>query len=265
MAIAYVNGRHLGYSDTGGDGHPVILGHGYFTDHSVFAAQAEALHPRWRVIAWDARGHGATADDGEPCTYWDQARDVLGLMDHLGLPRATVGGISQGGFIALRTALLAPERVSALILSDTEATPCDPADKAGYGQMFAALAEHGPIDDLLIPLSRQIIGDDPHADEWRERWKHVVLPLGAAAGCLLERDDVSDRLAEITCPVLLMWGSEDRSLPRDRMDLLAERLPAATPVRVISGAAHTPALTHPAEVNRVLLEFLSTSASSAAA
>ncbi|RCG32677.1 alpha/beta fold hydrolase [Sphaerisporangium album] len=258
MATAFVNGRHLNYADAGGDGRPVILGHGFFTDHSVFDAQAEALLPHWRVIRWDARGHGGTPDDVEPYTYWDQARDVLALMDHLGLASATVGGISQGGFTALRVALLAPERVDALVLSDTEATPCDPGDKIGYGQMFAALAEHGPIDDLTGPLSQQIIGDDPRAAEWRERWKQGPLPLGAAAECLLERDDVSGRLAEITCPALLIWGSEDRSLPRDRMDLLAARLPAATPVTVIPGAAHTPALTHPAEVNHVLLDFLST-------
>ncbi|WP_433259778.1 alpha/beta fold hydrolase (plasmid) [Streptosporangium sp. CA-135522] len=262
MATAYVNGREINYTDTGGDGPPVILGHGYFTDHTVFAAQAAALSPQWRVIAWDARGHGATADADEPYTYWDQASDLLGLMDYLGIEQAAIGGISQGGFITLRAALLAPTRVSAIILSDTEATPCHPDDKVGYGQLFDALREHGPIDDLVTPLSMQLIGDHPQAAEWRERWKSRTLPLGESATCLLERDDVSDRLAEITCPALLIWGSQDTSLPRDRMDLLADRLPAATQVNVIAGAAHTPSLTHAQEVNQVLAEFLSALVSS---
>ncbi|MFC6903241.1 alpha/beta fold hydrolase [Nonomuraea dietziae] len=53
-----------------------------------------------------------------------------------------------------------------------------------------------------------------------------------------------------------MWGTEDLSLPRDRMDLLAARVATATPVHEIEGAAHTPALTHPDQVNRVMLSFL---------
>ncbi|GII96047.1 alpha/beta fold hydrolase [Sinosporangium siamense] len=257
MANVNVNGRSVTYSDSGGDGHPVILGHGFFLDHTVFAAQAEALGERWRVIAWDARGHGGTADDGVPFTYWDQARDVLALMDALGVERATVGGVSQGGFIALRTALLAPDRVSALILSDTEAQACDPYDKVRYEGLFAALSERGPAEELIGPLGTQIIGDHPQAEIWRERWRSSPLPLGSPVDCLLGRVDVTARLPEITCPALLMWGSQDRSLPVERMEVLRDRLHDATPIHVISGAAHSPPLTHPHEVNRVMSDFLS--------
>ncbi|MFC6903242.1 alpha/beta fold hydrolase [Nonomuraea dietziae] len=134
MPTLDINGLVIAYSDTGGSGQPVILGHGYFTDHTVFDAQAEFLSPQWRIIAWDARGHGNTPDSAKPYTYWDQARDALALMDHLQLRQAIVGGISQGGFIALRTALLAPDRVTALILSDTEATPATPPTRSGTGK-----------------------------------------------------------------------------------------------------------------------------------
>ncbi|MGC7098765.1 alpha/beta fold hydrolase [Amycolatopsis lurida] len=253
---ATVNGHEVRYFDSGGDGPPVLLGHGYFLDRTVFAAQVEVLAPRYRVICWDAPAHGETPGRAEPLTYWDLARDLLALMDHLDLPQAVVGGISQGGFIALRLALLAPERVKALVLMDTEATPCAEADRAGYEGMFAALREAGPVDDLLVPLSAQLLGDGPHAAEWRQRWRERELPLGTTVRCLLDRDDVSDRLAEITCPALLIWGSEDVSLPRDRMDLLADRLPKAGEVQVITGAAHTPALTHPDQVNPLLTRFL---------
>jgi pimeloyl-ACP methyl ester carboxylesterase len=257
VATTLVNGVRLTYSDSGGDGPALILGHGYFLDHTIFAAQAAEFAPPWRMIHWDARGHGGTSESETGYTYWDQARDVLGLMDHLGVERAVVGGVSQGGFIALRTALLAPERVGGLVLWDTEATPCDPGDRVAYRGLFDALIEHGPVDDLLFPLSAQLLGDHEVAGEWRDRWRSCpALPLGHAVDCLLDRDDVSGRLGEITCPVLLMWGEFDHSLPRDRMELLAERLPAADGVQVIGGAAHTPPLTHPAPVNKLLAEFL---------
>ncbi|GAA1032139.1 hypothetical protein GCM10009565_75900 [Amycolatopsis albidoflavus] len=137
----------------------------------------------------------------------------------------------------------------------------DPADKAAYDGMFAALREYGPIDDLIIPLSTQLLGESDLRDELRARWRAApALPLGPAAHCLLERDDVSGRLNEITCPTLLMWGEQDVSLPRDRMDLLSERLPNAGDVHVIHGAAHTPTLTHPEQVNPLLKQFLRTQA-----
>ena len=71
------------------------------------------------MITWDQRGFGQTEFDSQPFTYWDSADDCLGLLDHLQLDRAVIGGMSQGGFVALRAALKAPERVRALILHRT--------------------------------------------------------------------------------------------------------------------------------------------------
>ncbi|MDT8913560.1 alpha/beta hydrolase [Amycolatopsis sp. PS_44_ISF1] len=260
MPTATVNGIPLFFTDTGGpDDRVLLLGHGYFLDHTIFAAQIAAVFPGWRVIAWDARGHGQTPDAPEDTayTYWDHARDALGLLDHLGVDRAVLGGVSQGGFIALRAALLAPARVAGLVLWDTEATPCDPADKIGYTEMFAGLRQHGPADELTGPLATQLLGHSDQRQAWQRRWREAAaLPLGPAAACLLDRDDVSARLDEIGCPALLMWGEHDAALPQDRMNLLAEQLPAAGPVHVIDGAAHTPPLTHPLQVNPLLTAFL---------
>jgi pimeloyl-ACP methyl ester carboxylesterase len=257
MSVVQANGRTIQYSDSGGSRPAVILAHGYFLDKEMFAAQESSLSPQWRIISWDARGHGGTADDGVPFTYWDSARDLLGLMDALDIQTATVGGVSQGGFISLRAALLAPDRIRGLTLFDTEAQACDADDKVAYSGLFAALSANGPIDQLIEPLARQLIGDHPIAAEWIMKWRSQRLPLGTPVGCLLERDDIVDRLHEISCPVLLARGSEDMSLPRERMDVLAERLPHSTSVMTIRGAAHSPPLTHAEEVNELLTRFLS--------
>jgi pimeloyl-ACP methyl ester carboxylesterase len=258
MATASANGRAIAYTDSGGDGPPLLLLHGYFLDKEMFADVAEGL-PKVRIIAPDARGHGETDDDGVPFDYWDAARDVLGLMDELGVPRATVGGVSQGGFTSLRVALLAPERVESLVLFDTEAEAVSVEAKSGYHQLFDALIANGPIDELARPLALQLIGDaDDLVDAWVAKWQaHPErLPLGAPVACLLERDDIADRLPTIQCPTLLVRGSEDASLPPERMELLARRLPRATSVRTVHGAAHSPPLTHPAEVCALLGEFM---------
>src|SRR6266481_3888407 len=109
MPSASVNGISIAYSDSGGDGPAVVLSHGYLMDSSMFEPQVAALAPEYRVISWDERGFGGTRATG-PFSYWDSASDVLGLLDHLGIDKAVLGGMSQGGFLSLRAALLAPER-----------------------------------------------------------------------------------------------------------------------------------------------------------
>ena len=109
MQTAQINGTTISFEDSGGKGPVVILSHGFLMDHSMFDHQVEALKASYRVVTWDERGFGGTPATGE-FTYWDSANDVLGLMDHLGIQSAVIGGMSQGGFLSLRVALTAPER-----------------------------------------------------------------------------------------------------------------------------------------------------------
>jgi pimeloyl-ACP methyl ester carboxylesterase len=80
MPIAVVNGIEISYADSGGDGPAVVLSHGFLMDASMFDAQLAALAPEYRVITWDARGHGGTLAPG-PFSYWDLARDALALLN----------------------------------------------------------------------------------------------------------------------------------------------------------------------------------------
>src|SRR5580658_1873508 len=112
MPIAQVNGQRIHYQDTGGAGPPVIFSHGLFMDHEMFAPQVAALKGRYRVITWDERGHGGTAGASlDPFSYYDSADDLVALLGHLGIGRAVLAGMSQGGFLSLRVALIHPEVV----------------------------------------------------------------------------------------------------------------------------------------------------------
>src|SRR6267154_5431947 len=119
MPIAHVNGQKLYFEDTGGKGQVLVFSHGFLLDSDMFAAQVVALRQRYRCISWDQRGFGRTGTIDEEFTYWDSARDALALMDHLGVEQAVLIGLSQGGFLSMRAALLAPERVKALVLIST--------------------------------------------------------------------------------------------------------------------------------------------------
>jgi pimeloyl-ACP methyl ester carboxylesterase len=255
MPVARCGDSQVYYEDTGGDGPVIVLAHGYAMDHTMFEGVTR-LSPEWRVIRWDARGHGRTRDGGQAFTYWDLAGDLLGLLDHLGVETASVGGVSQGGFISLRAALMAPDRVASLLLFDTEAGACSPEDRAAYSELFGMLADQGPREDLVTSLAAQIVGDHPEAGDWARRWGRTGLPLGTPTECLLGRDDIIDRLPTIRQPALLARGEHDLSIPVQRMNILHERLAGSTDIQVIPGAGHSPPVTHPDETNAVLVQFL---------
>jgi hypothetical protein len=90
MPTAAVNGIQIYYADSDGEGPATVLSHRLLLDQSMFGAQVAALAPEYRVITWDQRGHGGTPAPG-PFSYWDSARDVLALLDHLGIGRAVLG------------------------------------------------------------------------------------------------------------------------------------------------------------------------------
>ena len=256
MPHADVNGQRLHYVDHGGDGPPVVLSHGFLMDHSMFDPQVAVLRDSHRVITWDERGFGLTEHDGKPFSYWDSAADVLGLLDHLGIERAVLGGMSQGGFLSLRAALTAPERVRALILLDTQAGVDDEATLAAYGQMLETWTTVGPVDELTDIVANIIIAEPEENARWIAKWKErPTEPLVDAGRCLLERDDISDRLGEITCPALVVHGTADTAISMERAEALAAGLVGAGPVVAVPGA-HAANLTHPDPVNAAIAEFL---------
>jgi 3-oxoadipate enol-lactonase len=257
MPFADVNGQRIRFDDSGGDGTPVILSHGFLMDREMFAPQVNALAPAFRVITWDERGFGETQYDGEPFTYWDSARDCLGLLDHLGIERATLGGMSQGGFLSLRAALLAPARVGALALIDTQAGVEDPERLPGYRQMQEIWLEAGPVNELAETIANLIIGDPVLNAVWIAKWRELPRETMRAPGdCLMDRDDITDRLSEISCPAIVFHGTADRSIEMEKAEALCRGLSGCAGVVRIDGAPHAANLTHPDRVNGPLLDFL---------
>jgi pimeloyl-ACP methyl ester carboxylesterase len=258
MPHADVNGQRIYFEDSGGDGLPLVLGHGLLMDHEMFAAQVAALRDRHRVITWDARGHGLTEATGDDFSYWDSADDLRGLLDHLGVGRAVIGGMSQGGFSALRFALRNPDRVAGLVLLNTQAGQEDEEKLPQYEMMVDVWVTDGPSDPIADATAAIIIGGDrPESAEWIAKWK--ARPTGEVRKIfrtLVTRDDVTPRLGEIGAPALVVHGEEDVAIDVSLAELLAAGLPNARPVVRVPGAAHAANLTHPEPVNAAIAEFL---------
>jgi 3-oxoadipate enol-lactonase len=258
MSFADVNGQRIRFDDTGGAGPVVVLSHGFLMDRTMFAPQLDALRGEFRVITWDERGFGETHFDGKPFTYWDSARDCLGLLDHLAIEQAVLGGMSQGGFLSLRAALLTPERVRALVLIDTQAGTEDPERLPAYREMQRTWLEVGPVDELANTIANLILGEAELNAKWIEKWRKLdrSLSMKEPGDCLLSRDDITSRLGEIACPAIVFHGTADQSIDMERAETLCRELRGRCELVQIEGGSHAANLTHPDQVNGPLLEFL---------
>ncbi len=257
---ASMNGTTITFTDSGQvDGAPtVIFSHGLLMDHSMFAPQVAALAGRARVIAWDERAHGGTRAPG-PFTYWDSADDLFGLLDHLGVERAVLAGMSQGGFISLRAALAHPDRVESLILMGTQAGVEDPEKQASYDMLHEIWNTQGPapVQEIVASI---ILGEGDWSD-WYAKWSNWaashVGEFTHAFRCLSDRDDITDRLHEITCPALVVHGTADAAIPMERSETMAALLGGAVTMVRVDGGTHAVNLTHPQPVNTAIADFLS--------
>ena len=259
MPFAPVNGQNIYYEDTGGRGPAIVFSHGLLMDRSMFDPQIEALQAQFRCISWDERGHGQTADPDHcaPFTYYDSADDLAALLKFLGVEKAVLVGMSQGGYLSLRCALIHPDVVAALVLIDTQAMLEDPEQMPHHEALLKAWMEHGLSDDMAATVEHIVLGEGwGGAAQWRSKWKQASpINLGQSFATLALRDDISPRLAEIKVPALVIHGDKDAAIAPERARAMFKALPNARWVDV-AGAGHASNLTHPEPVNLAIEQFL---------
>ena len=217
----------IGYDDRG-TGPALVLLHPFPLTRTTWAGLADALAARRRVIAVDARGFGETPSTG-PFAIADIADDVAALLDRLGVARATVLGMSMGGYAALAFAARHRERLSALVLADTRAAADSAETRAGRAAALATLAEAGPAAYLAASLPRLL---SPHAPPAliayvRARAETRAASLRAGIEALRDRPDRAGELGAIACPTLVVCGTEDQVTPAAEMKQIASAIAGA--------------------------------------
>jgi pimeloyl-ACP methyl ester carboxylesterase len=248
---ATLNGIELEYQD-GGQGPAVLLGHGYSATGRMWDGQRAALGDRWRIVSWDMRGHGHTASPADPAQYSAAltVADMRALLDHLGIARAVVGGLSLGGYVSLAFYLAHPERVRALVICDSG---------PGYRNAEARAAWNQRADDRARELeARGLDALAGRTREMREAMGHHASAQGvahAARGMLAqEGSQVIDGLPTIRVPTLVIVGDQDQPFLAP-CEYMAKKIPGAR-LEVIRGAGHASNLDQPDAFNRVLRDFL---------
>src|SRR5262245_6104649 len=154
-----ISGRRLAY-EIGGQGVPLVLLHAFPFDRRFYADLGGRLS-RGRLLVPDLRGFGDSTLDG-PYSLADLADDVAGLLDHLKIERAVIGGVSMGGYVALAFAARHRARLLGLVLADTKAGPDAPEARKGRDEAIA-LVRGGGVDSYLHTLVPRLLA--PTADQ----------------------------------------------------------------------------------------------------
>ena len=259
--MPYAKSGHIEiyYEDTGGDLPVIIFSHGLLMDREMFAPHVAALAGRYRCISWDERGHGNTArDELAPFSYYDSADDLAAVLNHAGVERAVLAGMSQGGYLSLRCALTHPSIVRALILIDTQATIEDQTKTPGYELMINDWVANGLSDQTAATIGYIILGDGWHgAEAWKAKWRRIKpANLTGVFTTLVTRDDISEAISKINLPALVIHGAADVAIELHRSEAMRAALPGALPMVVVEGAGHAANLTHPAPVNEAIINFM---------
>ena len=235
------------YYEDHGAGAPLVLLHGgAMTLDLSFGALVPRLTPMRRVIPIELQGHGRTADVDREITLANQAGDVVGVLDDLGLERADVLGSSWGGLVALETALRHPDRVDRLVLAavhtradgyhaeihdpSTYATSTRMPTEAEFGAM---VAEYERYD--LSSFESVVARLDPIVTA-EENWS-------------------ATSLARVAAPTLVMIGDHD-FVRVDHAVAMADAIPDAA-LAVLPRTKHTEVVARVGIVAPILEDFLS--------
>lgn len=272
-----VNGLRIGWRDSGpADGHPIVMIHGLVESSRTWDKVTPYFNDRYRVIAIDLLGHGASsapifgADYSIPALA-THVRDLLLLesVDH-----ATVVGHSLGGGVALQLAYLWPKMVSRLVLEDS----------GGLGRSVSPLLRMLAIPGLADPFvhlavsprtvgivrkAAELAGMHQHGkvEDWlraaellatRSNRRAVLSLIRGVIGSAGQRVSAADRL-HITAhlPVLVMWGERDSIIPVGHARR-AERMMPGARVEYFPNSGHFPHLDDPKAFAELVHDFLDT-------
>ena len=211
------NGSSFNCRTDGDRGPWVMLSHGLATDMSMWDELAETLSDRYRVLRYDARGHGESAAPAGDYTLDMLVADAVGILDALGVERCHVAGLSMGGMIAIGMLINHPKRVKSAVIADSRHTTT-PEFTEGWLQRADTVRKQGIEAIVESTVSRwSSAGLAERNPAAIARMNSMVRKTSANGYCgcaaALARLDYGSRLQEINAPALVICGSEDRGAP----------------------------------------------------
>lgn len=254
-----------------GSGPAVVLLHAFPMDSALWAAQRRPIgQAGYRVITPDLPGFGGSALPSGPASLDVMADEVAALLDHLGIDRAIVGGLSMGGYVTMAMLRRHRERLAGIVLADTKATADTPQGAAARQAMAAEVEAAGSAVVIAEGMLPNLLGTTtrstrPEVVAAVSRWigAQPAAAVAWAQRAMAARPDSSADIAGFGGPVLVLYGEEDTiSTAADAQAMAAAARVGGSPTSVleIPRSGHLSAVEDPDAVTRGLLGWLRTAA-----
>ncbi len=254
--LAKINGKEIFY-EIYGEGQPLIFIHGLGVTHQMWKWQIEDLQNDFQVIVYDLPGHGQSENRiSETNVYKGLADDLVGLMDHLGIGKANIVGLSLGGRLAIAMAVHYPERVAKLVISSTFEKLQGLKEKLRTW-MGTNLLKKMTLSKIVESSASGFFPNPEHAEaakiyteEALKTDKSALIKLSEAA----KEVDYSNNLKNIQQPTLVFAGEKETLMIK-----IAERIASQIPnakIEIVPDVGHIWNMEKPQLFNRKLREFL---------
>jgi pimeloyl-ACP methyl ester carboxylesterase len=263
MGTLLANGVRLHYREAGEGPETIVFSHSYLLSSEHFAPQISALARRYRCLAFDHRGHGASEAPPSGYDMENLYADAVAFIEAAHCAPCHFVGLSTGGFIGLRLGIRRPDLIQSLILMDTSAD-AEPAHRARQYRMMLPILKYvgyWPLRRRVASMffSPYFCRDAARHSEF-EYWKNrtsandrqAMVRFGRG---ILERASVAGELGVITIPTLVIVGENDMATPVEEARRMADRIPGAR-LEIVPAAGHVCTVEQPEKVTDLISGFL---------
>lgn len=259
MPTVSLNGAHIHYEDTGGEGEAVVFSHGLLFSGAMFEAQVSQLRERHRCITFDHRGQGKSGVTDVGYDIDTLTSDAAELIKHLDAAPCHFVGLSMGGCVGMRLAVQEPSLVKTLTLLETSADPEDPenAPRCRMLNFVARWIGLWAVIGRVMPImfGRTFLEDIERAEE-KAKWSKAItgndrIGITRAVKGVIERAGCTDLLANIRVPVGIGVGDEDVATVPERSERIHQEFENSELV-VFRGAGHSSSIETPDLVTELI-------------
>lgn len=257
-----INNHTVSYIDEGSAYAPTIIFiHGFPFNKSMWSKQVNLLKDKYRVIAYDVRGHGNSDTGIEDFSIELFVNDLIGLMDVLKIDKTILCGLSMGGYIALNAIENHTQRFSRLILCDTNCLADSPESKEKRMKAIENIRKDGvekysddSLKNLFAPNSIKTLPMEVAAI------REMIVNTSIQSLCntliaISKRKETCTSLNDIKIPTLILVGKEDVLTPPDVASAIHEKIEGSD-IHIIDHAGHLSNIENSKEFNDRLIEFL---------
>ena len=253
MGLIKINGINLNVNIKG-DGHPLVIIHGIGGDHTQLENEINHLANEFKTIALDSRGHGES-DKPDNYTLQDHVCDILEIMDHFEIPKASILGVSMGSYIGQGVSIAAPERIDKLILTVPKSNGLTSSFQRlmnEHAKELEGLSLHESILALLKYMTFNPEIMKKHIDIFETKLSPAQF---STANKALSNFDFRNELPKIKAKTLVVSGKYDGLNPPSEGRICASLIPNATFVEM-QYSGHAPMYEEPELYMEIIEKFL---------